>query len=117
MASGSYGLPKLIVRTNDEFLGNRTFPEQSLNQGTVPRWVTFYQSVNSASRALNEYSKKVTRQDENARAVAIRQHAYCTVLLHSVVHLGLMLFGLSNLPRSLSQIFLYNSVPTDAKSR
>ncbi len=38
-------------------------------------------------------------------------------LLHSVVHLSLMLFSLGDLPRSLGQILLYNSVPTDVKSR
>ena len=48
-----------------------------------------------------------------------REGSSCTAdyLLHRVVHLSLMLFSLGDLPRSLGQIFLYNSVPADAKSR
>lgn len=56
---------------------------------------------------LKECGKRITRHDESG----------CTseCLLHRVVHLGLMLFSLGDLPRSLRQIFLNNSVPTDAK--
>ena len=48
-----------------------------------------------------------------------REGSGCTTncLLHRVVHLSLMFLSLGDLPRSLGQIFLYNSVPTNAKSR
>ena len=56
---------------------------------------------------LKECSKKITRQDESGFTT--------DRLLHRVVHLSLMLFSLGDLPRSLGQILLNNSVPTNMK--